>query len=120
LYCIDFKEEKVSDQFRAITVLPSIGSFSVSIRGSRDAHFALCNEDNISKFCFYIILGGWKNTKSVIRKCENGIPEPASKIPFGDCQQAIASTNVSINFLTDKKLFIAIVAKLDFLYSFTM
>ncbi|XP_011502274.1 PREDICTED: receptor-type tyrosine-protein phosphatase T-like [Ceratosolen solmsi marchali] len=97
----DFKEEKISNQFRAITVLPNIGSFSVSIRGTTDAHFALCNKDNTSNFCFFIILGGWKNTKSIIRKCENGIPESASKIPSGDCQQALVSTNSIV--LSSKK-----------------
>ncbi|CAG5099466.1 Similar to SDK2: Protein sidekick-2 (Gallus gallus) [Cotesia congregata] len=53
----------------------------VSIRGSSNAQFLLCKSPNFrSDFCYWLIIGGWNNTITGIRKCENGIPveKPAS------------------------------------------
>ena len=88
----------MTNRFKAITTIPTEGSLSVSIRGSTDAHFAICNGFDVSSFCFYVILGGWVNKQSVIRKCENGIPEPASVHPSGDCFTKLVVANVSVNF----------------------
>ncbi|XP_072767764.1 receptor-type tyrosine-protein phosphatase S-like isoform X2 [Anoplolepis gracilipes] len=49
---------------------------SVSIRGSHDAHILLCNsKDYYRDFCYWIIIGGWENNLSVIRKCPTGVPQ---------------------------------------------
>ncbi|XP_044575326.1 uncharacterized protein LOC123259122 isoform X2 [Cotesia glomerata] len=53
----------------------------VSIRGSSNAQFLLCKSQNFrSDFCYWLIIGGWNNTITGIRKCQNGIPleKPAS------------------------------------------
>ncbi|EFN73959.1 Receptor-type tyrosine-protein phosphatase kappa [Camponotus floridanus] len=48
---------------------------SISIRGSSDAHILLCNSKNYyNDLCYWIIIGGWNNTWSVIRKCAMGVP----------------------------------------------
>lgn len=39
----------------------------------------LCETDvYVSSFCYWIIIGGWANTESVIRECANGIPIPGT------------------------------------------
>lgn len=84
--------------FRRTDVLPGSGSLAFSIRGSSDAHLAICEGQNvIDSFCFFIIIGGWKNTRSVIRKCENGLPESASQFPIGDCAHILVDHVVSIH-----------------------
>lgn len=48
---------------------------SISIRGSRDAHILFCNGMNYNRdLCYWIIIGGWDNAMSVIRKCAVGVP----------------------------------------------
>ncbi|XP_057330031.1 uncharacterized protein LOC130670619 isoform X2 [Microplitis mediator] len=47
----------------------------VSIRGSANAQFLICKSRDIYRdFCYWLIIGGWHNTITAIRKCENGIP----------------------------------------------
>ncbi|XP_014300216.1 receptor-type tyrosine-protein phosphatase delta [Microplitis demolitor] len=51
------------------------GSLTVSIRGASNAHFALCESDQYNKdFCYWLIIGGWNNNNTAIRKCPSGIP----------------------------------------------
>ncbi|XP_074097016.1 receptor-type tyrosine-protein phosphatase S [Cotesia typhae] len=56
-------------------VLNKTGSVTVSIRGMSNAHLAICEGDNFyNDFCYWIIIGGWKNNKTAIRKCPQGLP----------------------------------------------
>ncbi|XP_012054080.1 PREDICTED: receptor-type tyrosine-protein phosphatase F-like [Atta cephalotes] len=48
---------------------------SFSVRASHDAHILICNGTNYLKdSCYWIIIGGWHNTLSVLRKCATGVP----------------------------------------------
>ncbi|CAL1680484.1 unnamed protein product [Lasius platythorax] len=50
-------------------------TLSISVRAFRDAHILLCNGKNYYKdLCYWIIIGGWDNKVSVIRKCATGVP----------------------------------------------
>ncbi|XP_074106911.1 uncharacterized protein LOC141532466 isoform X2 [Cotesia typhae] len=47
----------------------------VSVRGASNAQFLLCKSQNFrGDFCYWLIIGGWNNTITAIRKCEKGIP----------------------------------------------
>ncbi|XP_034938749.1 LOW QUALITY PROTEIN: receptor-type tyrosine-protein phosphatase T-like [Chelonus insularis] len=51
------------------------GSLAFSIRGRKNAHILICESEKFeSDFCYWIIIGGWENTISGMRKCENGVP----------------------------------------------
>jgi len=49
---------------------PSVGCISMNIQGSNDAHILLTSEHGVTepnKNSYEVLLGGWQNTKSVIR-----------------------------------------------------
>ncbi|XP_043262792.1 receptor-type tyrosine-protein phosphatase F-like [Colletes gigas] len=55
--------------------LTKLRTFVVSIRGTNDALILLCESEHYTTdFCYWIILGGWRNTISVIRRCATGVP----------------------------------------------
>ncbi|XP_024890013.1 receptor-type tyrosine-protein phosphatase mu-like isoform X1 [Temnothorax curvispinosus] len=64
---------------------------SFSVRVSRDVHIIICNGKNYNRDpCYWIIIGGWGNTKSVIRKCVKGVPIPGEYPKKGsDCVKAL-------------------------------
>ncbi|XP_008213917.1 receptor-type tyrosine-protein phosphatase F isoform X1 [Nasonia vitripennis] len=104
----DFTVEEMTDRFANVTSLPNSGSLAVSVRGSSDAHFAICNgfSSPEHEFCFFVLLGGWKNTKSIIRKCERGIAEPAMAIPIGSCLTKLAEYDSEILSTTEWRTFV--------------
>ncbi|XP_011873328.1 PREDICTED: receptor-type tyrosine-protein phosphatase F-like [Vollenhovia emeryi] len=66
---------------------------SFSIRVARDAHVLICNGINqYADPCYWIIIGGWGNSKSVIRKCITGVPVPG-KWPEknSECRKEVAA-----------------------------
>jgi len=64
------------DRYKFIDFEDTIAAkLSISIRGFSDAHILLCNSKSYyHDFCYWIIIGGWNNTGSVIRKCATGVP----------------------------------------------
>ncbi|CAD6239516.1 GSCOCG00008727001-RA-CDS [Cotesia congregata] len=72
------------------------GALVVSIRGSSNAQFLLCKSQNYStSFCYWVIIGGWGNTITAIRKCENGIP---SGLPVTGSNCSILRASVTQHF----------------------
>ncbi|XP_053594468.1 uncharacterized protein LOC103576526 [Microplitis demolitor] len=72
------------------------GALVVSIRGLANAQFLLCRGQNYSHdFCYWLIIGGWHNTITAIRKCENGIP---SGIPTPGSNCSILRASVTQHF----------------------
>lgn len=53
-----------------ISITPELSNncFELSVRASNDIHIKLTNDPNLSDTEYEIVLGGWNNTKSVIRK----------------------------------------------------
>ncbi|XP_071578256.1 LOW QUALITY PROTEIN: uncharacterized protein [Temnothorax nylanderi] len=66
---------------------------SFSVRLSHGVHILICNGKNYDRDpCYWIIIGGWGNTKSVIRKCVKGVPIPGKNSKEGsDCNKALDS-----------------------------
>nr|XP_031832321.1 receptor-type tyrosine-protein phosphatase F-like isoform X1 [Nomia melanderi]XP_031832322.1 receptor-type tyrosine-protein phosphatase F-like isoform X1 [Nomia melanderi]XP_031832323.1 receptor-type tyrosine-protein phosphatase F-like isoform X1 [Nomia melanderi]XP_031832325.1 receptor-type tyrosine-protein phosphatase F-like isoform X1 [Nomia melanderi]XP_031832326.1 receptor-type tyrosine-protein phosphatase F-like isoform X1 [Nomia melanderi]XP_031832327.1 receptor-type tyrosine-protein len=63
--------------YSSIDKLRGSKSFAVSIRGSNDGYILLCEgEKYTTDFCYWIIISGWNNMRSTIRKCANGVSEP--------------------------------------------
>lgn len=52
--------------------------FPLSVRAEKDVHLLICDSGRLptpyTNLCYWIIIGGWENTKSVIRKCPKGVP----------------------------------------------
>ncbi|XP_019695713.2 receptor-type tyrosine-protein phosphatase mu isoform X1 [Harpegnathos saltator] len=48
--------------------------FSFSVRAEKDVHVLICNNSYQDNLCYWVIIGGWFNTRSVIRKCLTGMP----------------------------------------------
>ncbi|XP_011698917.1 PREDICTED: uncharacterized protein LOC105456513 [Wasmannia auropunctata] len=50
-------------------------TFSFSVRTFNNVHILFCNDkDNNKDSCYWIVIGDNKNTRSVIKKCETGMP----------------------------------------------
>ncbi|XP_032672133.1 uncharacterized protein LOC116844560 isoform X2 [Odontomachus brunneus] len=54
-----------------------------SIRATKDVHLLICNNDYVRNLCYWVIIGGWENTKSVIRKCLKGVSNIGVYPPSG-------------------------------------
>ncbi|XP_036138614.1 uncharacterized protein LOC105835724 isoform X4 [Monomorium pharaonis] len=64
-----------------------------SVRTSHSMHMLICNGEDYNKdSCYWILIGGWNNTLSVIRKCVMGIPELGKEPPeHSECRNAQSS-----------------------------
>lgn len=65
-----------------------------SVRAWKDVHILICNKEYTSGLCYWIIIGGWDNTKSVIRKCQEGVPAVGS---YPDVKSDCATERDSLN-----------------------
>ncbi|XP_011684665.1 PREDICTED: uncharacterized protein LOC105448005 [Wasmannia auropunctata] len=64
-----------------------------SVRVSHDAQILICNSKNFARdSCYWIIIGGWNNTKSVIQKCATGVPV-LGKRRVKNCKTSLTSFN---------------------------
>ncbi|XP_028050002.2 receptor-type tyrosine-protein phosphatase T [Monomorium pharaonis] len=84
----EFKQyENIQDTYDLIDFeLTNEVKLSFSVRVSRDAHILICNGTNYNgDSCYWIIIGGWGNSLSVIRKCVTGVPKPG-KFPKKDSE----------------------------------
>ncbi|XP_046568666.1 C3 and PZP-like alpha-2-macroglobulin domain-containing protein 8, partial [Haliotis rubra] len=53
---------------QGVELTPGVTSFKFKVRASNDAHVALLQEDGVTNRNIYeIVIGGWRNTQSVIR-----------------------------------------------------
>ncbi|KAM0726010.1 Receptor-type tyrosine-protein phosphatase mu [Formica fusca] len=83
----------LEDRYDYVNLENITAMLSISIRGSNNAHILLCNGTNYNRdLCYWIIIGGWDNTLSVIRKCATGVPA-AGEFPElnSDCSKAQVS-----------------------------
>ncbi|XP_053977491.1 uncharacterized protein LOC128875697 [Hylaeus volcanicus] len=83
------------------------GALAISVRGSRDAHILFCKSKRYeTDFCYWIIIGGWTNTESVIRKCANGVPNPWGTSNDDMCTKLRASYKRKVLSPTEWKTFV--------------
>lgn len=88
---IDFPKFSISDRIMFI---------STSFKIKSNAHVMFCENENFGNSkCYMIIISGIKNTKSIIRKCENGIP------PYflNGCTIATETNHSTVSFFFEKK-----------------
>lgn len=81
---------------------------SFSVRASHDAHILICNGTNyIKDSCYWIIIGGWANALSIIRKCVTGVPLPGEFPAIGSkCREPLVSFKVNIYIYTHVYVYI--------------
>nr|XP_012230905.1 PREDICTED: uncharacterized protein LOC105677103 [Linepithema humile] len=73
----EYSNKNVYDRIAFDSLPTSATALSFSVRASSDVYIFLCNSKNYrTDFCYWIVIGGWKNTLSVIRKCTRGVPVP--------------------------------------------
>ncbi|XP_033105774.1 uncharacterized protein LOC117108037 [Anneissia japonica] len=70
-YCINYETD---DTYRYRFKLPRIRNdvtrFEFSVQASNDVHIALSSQKEEVREMYEIVIGGWGNTKSVIRRCK--------------------------------------------------
>ncbi|XP_018393883.1 PREDICTED: receptor-type tyrosine-protein phosphatase U-like [Cyphomyrmex costatus] len=91
----EFEEYKnLKDTYDHVNIeLTTEVKLSFSVRVAHDAHILICNGTNYNKdSCYWIIIGGWFNTESIIRKCVTGVPLPGNFPAIGSkCREPLVS-----------------------------
>ncbi|XP_033331978.2 uncharacterized protein LOC117223682 isoform X1 [Megalopta genalis] len=79
-------DAKDSNGYRQIRKLNGKEAFAVSIRGPKDVYLLICaSNQHLKDSCYWIVIGGWSNKKSAIRKCAKGVPEPSKYSKDSTC-----------------------------------
>lgn len=76
-----------------------------SVFASTDVHILICKNEYQTSLCYWIIIGGWLNSKSVIRKCPAGVP-PVGRYPSKSACTEQASLNVRCHTFLLNELFV--------------
>jgi len=95
----EFKEYKnLEDTYDYVDFeLTTEVKLSFSVRVAHDAQILICNGKNYNRdFCYWIIIGGWGNKISAIRKCVRGVPVPGTWPKEMNCKKSQVSFNVNI------------------------
>ncbi|XP_078033096.1 uncharacterized protein LOC144467943 [Augochlora pura] len=83
-----FQDHKAADRsgYIKIRTMNSKEALPISVRGPKDAYILFCNGTRYEKnSCYWIIIGGWKNEMSAIRKCSKGMPQPPEYSSDANC-----------------------------------
>lgn len=69
--------------------ISSKGALSFSTRAPDNVHILFCNTQTFDESsCFWVIIGGWRNKKSAIRRCTRGVSNisPKESPPYIGCE----------------------------------
>lgn len=69
-----------------------------SVRAEQDVQILICNGDYLTNLCYWVIIGGWRNTKSVIRKCPTGV-SPVGKFPALKTKCTIERDYINVRYV---------------------
>lgn len=69
-----------------------------SVRAEQDVQILICNGDYLTNLCYWVIIGGWRNTKSVIRKCPTGVP-PIREFPTPNSKCIIERDYINVRYV---------------------
>ncbi|XP_067211050.1 receptor-type tyrosine-protein phosphatase S-like isoform X2 [Linepithema humile] len=70
----EFKEYEFSSQYEHVGSIQTSAVLSFSIRAQTDLHILFCKDKYYKEnLCYWVIIGGWGNTRSAIRKCSQGL-----------------------------------------------
>lgn len=99
-YCknfLEFKEHGHFSGYENVGSLRTSAVLSFSIRAPKNVHILFCkNKFYQENLCYWVIIGGWENTKSVIRKCPKGLHFLLENKPWPDspCADQLSHINV--------------------------
>ncbi|XP_026825832.1 uncharacterized protein LOC113562046 isoform X1 [Ooceraea biroi] len=95
----DFQEYENFNMEYDHVLLENTTAFSFSVRGlSSDLQIIFCNGDDYTRdFCYWIIIGGWGNKRSVVRRCPIGVPKPRMEAQDEECRTDKAPFSVRHN-----------------------
>ncbi|EZA48539.1 hypothetical protein X777_13209, partial [Ooceraea biroi] len=105
---LDFQEYGNFNMEYDHVLLENTTAFSFSVRGlSSDLQIIFCNGDDYTRdFCYWIIIGGWGNKRSVVRRCPIGVPKPRMEAQDLECEENKASFYHNPLSLTEWRTFL--------------
>ncbi|RLU27101.1 hypothetical protein DMN91_000900 [Ooceraea biroi] len=85
----DFQEYENFNMEYDHVLLENTTAFSFSVRGvsNNELQIIFCNGDNYTRdFCYWIIIGTWGNTRSVVRRCPIEVPKLRMEAQDEECR----------------------------------